>query len=167
MFFDLDKVFRNRGGQQTQALAQLYRDLPDAGNKVGVEIGCCCGESSIIAATFLKHVYCIDIWDHKYFGLEADEWGPEQQFDMLSAWYGNITKLKGDSRDFVSRFEKESVDVLYLDAHKSEQAITSDMSNFYPKIKIGGWICGHDYEGLPTNEMVAVLVNKLLRKPDR
>jgi hypothetical protein len=42
-----------------------------------------------------------------------------------------------------SQFTNESVDIAYLDADHTRAA--EDIRAWWPKIKPGGWLCGHDY----------------------
>lgn len=44
----------------------------------------------------------------------------------------------------------ETLDVVFIDAAHNEKAVTEDVSAWYPKVKPGGIICGHDrcYKGV-------------------
>lgn len=43
------------------------------------------------------------------------------------------------------KFEDNSIDFLYIDGEHTEPAVTEDLNAWYPKIKSGGIISGHDY----------------------
>lgn len=42
-------------------------------------------------------------------------------------------------------FEDESIDFVYIDGDHNYEAVTADIKAWYPKIKSGGIISGHDY----------------------
>jgi hypothetical protein len=44
-------------------------------------------------------------------------------------------------------FKDNSIDFLFIDGDHLYNGFYSDLENFWPKIKIGGIICGHDCEG--------------------
>lgn len=175
---DTEKAFRCRGPNYnpndsilarsctSQGLIELYRSIPNITECTLIEIGCLCGESSIIAATFCKKVYCIDIWCDSYFGTEPDEFDPENVFDILASWYSNITKMKGSSAEHVGKFEDGSADIIYLDSHKAVETIEGDIRGYWPKLKVGGYFCGHDYGKDGADANVKLCVDRMLGVPD-
>jgi hypothetical protein len=42
-------------------------------------------------------------------------------------------------------FEDQSLDLVYIDADHSYSGCYSDIKAWFPKVKPGGLICGHDY----------------------
>jgi len=52
-------------------------------------------------------------------------------------------------RDFsynvVKEFEDEFFDFIFIDAEHSYEGVARDISDWYPKVKEGGVLCGHDY----------------------
>ena len=59
--------------------------------------------------------------------------------------YVNI--IKGDSVEVSSRYEDESLDFVFIDGDHSYDGVTRDIKAYWPKVRIGGIISGHDYEG--------------------
>lgn len=51
-----------------------------------------------------------------------------------------------------------TIDLAFIDADHSEQAVAEDITAWWPKVKPGGWLGGHDYEttGMPTGVKAAV-----------
>jgi hypothetical protein len=45
------------------------------------------------------------------------------------------------------RFADNSLDFVFLDANHSFTGVSADIVAWWPKIKPGGWLCGHDYGG--------------------
>jgi hypothetical protein len=54
--------------------------------------------------------------------------------------------IKGDSSECLSRFEDRTFDMLYIDGDHSYQGVKKDLEQAFKKVKVGGWIMGHDYE---------------------
>jgi hypothetical protein len=42
-------------------------------------------------------------------------------------------------------FPDNSLDFVYIDANHAYQYVVQDIQLWYPKVKPGGYICGHDY----------------------
>lgn len=68
--------------------------------------------------------------------------------------YSQVSRfLKKISYEFIEqpsikaakRFSNESLDLVYIDANHSEEAVTQDIKIWYSKVKMGGILCGHDY----------------------
>lgn len=53
--------------------------------------------------------------------------------------------LRGLSLDMVSRFEDNSLDLVYIDGNHAYDWVKEDIELWWPKIKKGGTIAGHDY----------------------
>ena len=49
------------------------------------------------------------------------------------------------SSDAVEIFEDESIDFIFIDGNHSYEYVLEDLENYYPKVKIGGILCGDDY----------------------
>lgn len=56
-----------------------------------------------------------------------------------------ITTIVGDSADMAQKFEDESVDFVFIDADHSYEGCLRDITAWFPKVKQGGVIAGHDY----------------------
>lgn len=54
------------------------------------------------------------------------------------------------SSEAVEIFRDEYFDWIFIDGDHTYQAVKDDLNNYYPKIKWGGYICGHDYNEKPT-----------------
>ena len=70
----------------------------------------------------------------------------EAQFDKLCKQYTNINKWKMTSEEGAKKFEDESVQFVYIDALHTYDGVKKDLKLWYPKIKKGGFISGHDYD---------------------
>src|SRR5690606_26723571 len=43
------------------------------------------------------------------------------------------------------QFDDESLDFVFIDAKHDYDSVKADIAAWRPKVKIGGWVCGHDY----------------------
>ena len=57
-----------------------------------------------------------------------------------------INVIEGVSWEVSSRFEDNSVDFIFIDADHRYQSVKKDIESWYPKLKVGGIMAGHDYE---------------------
>ena len=121
----------------------------------GVEVGTHRGE---YASTLLKHwkgtLYCIDPWrflpeyENQSKFLEGSN--GNRQLDYLAAKtslapYGPKAVIrKKTSREGANDFREGSVDFVYLDGNHERPYIDEDISLWYPKVKSGGILAGHD-----------------------
>jgi len=140
-----------------------------------VEIGSWMGKSSCFMAENIKayapHIkfYCVDIWTgspHK----------PEQQA-IVQKHGGSIYKcflhnmadagvldyvvpLQLSSLDAVSLFKEKSLDFVFVDGDHRAGACLADMNAWWPKLKSGGVLAGHDIDLIEVYEDVVKFINK-------
>lgn len=90
---------------------------------------------------------------------------PEQVADNyaaaleVSARYGDRARVHAcPSVQGAMLHHDASLDLAFIDADHSEQAVAEDIAAWWPKVKPGGWLGGHDYEttGMPTGVKAAV-----------
>lgn len=104
-----------------------------------VEIGSYIGESATILLGFpqIKHLSCIDTnKDHCNFLLS-------KLAVEISIKRCKIINKRSDLA--YSDFTDESIDVLYIDGNHSYNFVYNDIVKYFPKIKCGGFLTGHDY----------------------
>lgn len=58
----------------------------------------------------------------------------------------NVLIHKGSSIDAAKFFNAESLDLVYIDAAHDYLSVRDDIQAWWPKVKRGGIISGHDYE---------------------
>lgn len=118
---------------------------------VGVEIGSFAGSSSEVFANFCKSLTCIDPWDlafekEQYTEITKNKlYLAEKEFDLMLEKYNNIKKIKGFSCEEYKNFKDSSLDFVYIDGNHSYKHVVDDISFWKPKIKINGYLLGHDY----------------------
>lgn len=57
-----------------------------------------------------------------------------------------VSILVGTTDKVVSIIANESADIIFIDADHRYSYVKNDLLNWYPKLKPGGLICGHDFE---------------------
>jgi predicted O-methyltransferase YrrM len=50
-----------------------------------------------------------------------------------------------DSIEAAARFQDDSLDLVFVDGDHSKEGCARDLETWWPKIKPGGWMSGHDY----------------------
>lgn len=123
---------------------------------VGAEIGVCFGVFAyhVLLKANPSKLYLIDPWE---YGLQADmELNPtaekqrfrDEQYHTVCGYfssYENVEIIRLKSEDAVSMFENNYFDYVYIDGEHSYAAVTQDLENYFPKVKVGGHLIGDDY----------------------
>ena len=121
-------------------------------NAVMVELGVYRGDNLALFAEALPqgHCYGVDSWlDHlqgrnrttpSVKSAEAEK----VAYDRFNS-VRNVTLIKSDTLTAVRNFADESLDFVYIDADHTYNGCKDDIKAWYPKVKRGGIIAGHDY----------------------
>lgn len=141
-------VMRDYNG--VEGLNKLLNDFfHNQNDLVMAEIGSFSGESAsiFINSNHFKTLYCIDPWKLGYD--ERDEASfqaieAERVFDEKFKNEPRIVKIKKMSNEAYKDIPDESLDFIYIDGCHKYENVLEDLTNFYPKIKKGGFISGHD-----------------------
>ena len=59
-----------------------------------------------------------------------------------------------DSVKASKKFKDNSLDLVFIDGDHSYEGVKRDIEAWLPKVKKGGWICGHDYTRLSVSKAV-------------
>lgn len=120
----------------------------------GVEVGTFKGEfSKEILQNWNGTLYMVDVWrplsDEEY--LDSSNHG-----NFVNGVYGEAMKnisgyedqgimIRATSEISSKLFEDNSLDFVYIDANHAYDYVVQDIELWYPKLKQGGYLCGHDY----------------------
>ncbi len=117
------------------------RLLIDKENLVGAEIGVYKGRNALemLENLDIKKIYLIDNWSRKYGGEEKCKRLLEDHLDKI-VW------LRGRSEIVYTHIGDGELDFAYVDGGHKVLQVTKDLEVYWPKVKEGGLMCGHDYQ---------------------
>jgi len=124
---------------------------------VGVEIGVmtACGSVAMLDRMPNLKLICIDPWKHVPGApFEAGHDQPyhdtnyQHSCQRLAQYPGRVTILRMGS-DEAAEEVPFGIDFVHIDGHHTENQVTQDILNYWPKIRHGGLISGHDYLQVP------------------
>jgi len=136
---------------------------------VGAEVGVQAGQN--IKETLSRcpnfRFLAVDCWD-PYFKYqnwpEKIQSVHEKQFDQIVSRYPlRIKKIKGYSADVALRIPDRTLDLVFLDASHDCFSVFRDIFSWFPKVRPGGFIGGHDY-GHPKFPGVKKAVDEVFKK---
>lgn len=136
-------------------------------NATFVEIGSWQGQSIMYLAERVKELnkkiklYTIDIFtvgEQQNDGVvhHTGEDFYQNYLNNIEPLKDYITTIRGSSHDVHTQFENESIDFLFIDGDHSTEAVYKDLTLWYPKVKSGGIISGHDYTWVDGRVKLAV-----------
>lgn len=114
-------------------LGKLFQKFYQKGT--GAEVGVKKGKFSNQILKYWKgKLLCIDIWD-----VEEDYRDAEK---LLSQ---RADLIKGSSKEISRTIENRSLDFVYIDADHHYESVMEDINCWFPKVRKGGIVSGHDY----------------------
>ena len=131
----------------------LIKTLNERNYKVGVEVGTFEGT---LAAHILNDwngiLYMVDVWRK----LDGDEYEDASNSDIESDVFKSAMRsirgmedrglmLRMKSTQAAHLFADESLDFIYIDANHKYEYVCEDLEVWWPKLKSGGLMSGHDY----------------------
>ncbi len=131
----------------------IHRDKKDL---IGAEIGVAGGEHSLslLKTLDIKKLYCIDPYviysDYEegkaHFGVDqaSIEETEKRAHKLLAERSEKITWIRKLSNDAVSDI-KEELDFCYIDGNHAKNFVIEDIKNYFPLVKSGGVLGGHDF----------------------
>ena len=159
--------FYNTIGEDWFTYQELYSNMVDyfPDNALFVEIGSWKGRSASYMAVEIhnseKNIKfdCVDTWD-----------GSEEHSDPNSCWFQPelvndknwlyriflentkpvnhiINPIRTTSLEAAQYYKNRSIDFVFIDAAHDYENVKADLNAWYPKVKKGGFIGGHDYPG--------------------
>ena len=144
-------------GRDAETLDRLIKRRSKPGMIV-FELGTYTGRSAMTMLPHIKRMqgrlYCVD-WFQGNPGVTAEITTSYQKFNILDIFLNNIkeagygdcvTVLVGTSHDVSRIVAQNSADFIFIDADHRYSKVKSDILEWYPKLKPGGLICGHDFD---------------------
>jgi hypothetical protein len=145
-------------------------------NAVVAEIGVQGGGFSAFALRYAqpKKLFLIDCWKHQAVQIYDDpdanipDYEQEKLYRAVKSRFkheiksGQVKIIRAFSQNAVTQFPDEYFDWIYIDANHGYDAIKEDIRAWWPKVKKGGLMCGHDYILKPAYGVLKA-VNEFLR----
>lgn len=122
-------------------------------NGIGVEIGVGRGDFSkyLLQSTKLKKLYSVDPWNLSK-SRYRQKWTQEKLDELreiatreLSVYKSRSQIIVDTSLDTSKLFRNKSIDFVYIDALHDYESVLADIQFWWPKVKAGGLLAGHDY----------------------
>jgi len=96
---------------------------------------------------------CVDIWGrYSLDGLNTKDPGSLPDDTVEQLFYKNIKPVEGvinpikiSSVEGSALYNDNSLDFVFIDANHVYEAVKDDLQAWFPKVKTGGIIAGHDY----------------------
>lgn len=139
-----------------ELLNEIYCDP-----KVGVEIGVNNGQLSwrLLAGNRNIFLYMVDPWsaddvNESYsttgdlkssFSNSDHDAAMNEAIDSVKQFDGRYKIMRMKSEDAAGKFGDSTLDFVFIDGDHSYDGCSLDMRLWYPKVKRGGLLCGHDY----------------------
>lgn len=138
----------------------LLKQLPP--NSIGVEIGVHEGEFAqrILQVVQPLELHLIDPWEYYSDDTYKQSWFGGQQLDQqaMDARYervqlrfskqihsGQVSIYRAHSHELAATFDDHYFDWVYIDGNHLYDYVLQDLRQFYPKVKVGGYLLGDDY----------------------
>jgi hypothetical protein len=111
--------------------------------EVGVEAGF--NAIRLLRNLDIKKMYLIDWYKpNKYYDKKTVSKQKYTAYKLLEPYKDKIVWLKGDSVEMADKIE-EPLDYVYIDGDHSFKGVYRDIVAWWPKVKMGGTIGGHDF----------------------
>jgi predicted O-methyltransferase YrrM len=113
----------------------------------GVEVGAATG---ITTAFLLKHcpslqsLTVVDLWEPVKGSHAWDREDMESLFRSKFEGERKLTILKGISWEMADHIADGTLDFAFVDASHDYDSVIKDIKAWYPKVRNGGMLCGHD-----------------------
>jgi hypothetical protein len=137
-------------------LWQLFIDVPHEQLGGVVEVGVAEGnfaEDICKMPIMWPNIYLVDRWKHMP-RIRGDSGNPQTWHDMnlakvktrTSQYAQRVHILQGESEAAAAHVPDASLSLVYVDADHSYAGVKTDLLNWYPKLKPGGYMAFHDYQ---------------------
>jgi len=100
----------------------------------------------------LKKYHLVDLWAHQKNYIDASNGNDARHEKMyettrrrLKPWEDKTEFHRMLSTEAAKGFEKESIDFIYIDARHDYCGVMEDIEHYWPILKPGGIMAGHDY----------------------
>lgn len=157
----------------------LYTEMVEKyDNAIFLEIGTWKGKSAAYMATEIANsgknikFYCVDTWEGSAEHLDPKNCYYEPLLKTKDGLYAHFLKniehlknyiipIRKSSIEATENFKNNSLDFIYIDASHDYENVKKDLNAWFPKLKKGGTLAGHDY---PTYSGVRKAVDEFVKE---
>ena len=141
--------------------AAILRRIKQINAPIGVEVGVFRGDLSqrLLREHESLTLYMVDPWTthennevyknsgdfHATLPQEAQDFLYEETKRVVAPFLNRAIILREFSICAALKFEDNSIDFAFIDAQHTYEGVSEDVRIWKPKIKSGGWLCGHDF----------------------
>ncbi len=140
-------------------------------NMITAEVGTWKGYSASIIGKVCKlnlgHHFVVDHWlgdSYSTFDVEAQQRDIfvifRENMKLLDLWGSIVHPLYMNSHTASMIFKDNILDMIFIDGEHSYEAVKQDITDWLPKVKIGGWITGHDLDHKEVKQVCEELLPK-------
>ena len=140
----------------------LINSIPDEGKFA--ECGAWLGKSSSYLCDSVAQyrpdisVYIIDSWKGSHDEL-ATSHKLATEIDIYKMFLENMgdrkfTPIRELSVDAAKQFDNDSLDAIFIDMCHTYDCVKEDIEAWYPKLKLNGYMAGHDFSNSGVNQAV-------------
>ena len=171
----INHIYQNpEFGENWFSYPKLYSNVVNefpSGSKF-IEVGSWKGKSSAYMAVEIANsqkdieFICIDTWEGSVEHQDFKEL--KNLYDIFKSNMKPLEKyyrsIKSKSLDAVNLFSDNSLDFVFIDASHEYEDVKNDINAWFPKVKVGGVLAGHDYyENNDFAPGVKMAVNEIFR----
>jgi hypothetical protein len=127
----------------------------------GVEVGVLFGHYSreLLRTWRGEKLYLVDPWRPvDDYTDTASRYDMEEVFhamlENVTPYRERVSVCRSTSAEAVKNHVNSSLDYVYIDANHKYDHIIEDMNLWWPKVKNGGILCGHDFATIETDALV-------------
>lgn len=132
---------------------RLQGELVRAGLRLGCEVGVQCGEhAETLLQAGVDFLFLVDLWAQQpdYFDVANvhdahHQQNYEETLIRMAKYPGRFSVKRGASVALAREFNDGYFDFVYIDANHNLEPVRADLRAWYPKVRPGGWLCGHDF----------------------
>jgi predicted O-methyltransferase YrrM len=107
---------------------------------------------------------CVDLWEYADSQNDISEDMYENLYEVFLKNIEPVKHIINPIKDYSVKasnlYEDKSVDFIFLDASHDYENVMNDLNAWFPKVKLGGVLAGHDY----ASEGVKKAVNEFFTK---
>jgi predicted O-methyltransferase YrrM len=136
----------------TQEAAALLPLIPKHGEAYGAEIGALRAKSACILLHRRPHLrmVLVDSWDDSNETMQVIHQTGEETYQQAVAntepFRDRVHIIRATSVEGASKLPDESLDFAHIDADHYYESVIADCHAWWPKVKPGGFLCGHDID---------------------